>query len=810
MLPFLDKYPFFRYPNLAKTKEQTMSNVPVPFYYNSFTAKEQSYVDYMGNLHNSINSAIEENADRQIAANALFSSEIQSTLISNQIATETALYNHTQQLDSTLKSGFSDVSRQLGDMGSAMTMGLASLNRSVQESSKAICDKLDAINDTLKNPLYTQARELYNRAFQNYNKELYEEALEDLQEAIAKNKTDPFSHLLLGQTYLYGISEFSKVIDLNAAIDAFRNAAKYITPEAKAHHVLCPAAAEIWFFLGLAYQTKANDDLHNANKTEYENNLNEAKNAYGKSWDYSNKMLESLYNRARCKALTSEEDGAIQDLKEVVLQDHGYCFKVYTDPDFGDALKDKFFSHLKRELYPKAKAAFNRIEVKRIEFRGPYSNNLSQLINLHLSATLTENMPPFDMLEASENLLQVFTILEEEEQNTKQKRYNTCISASNSHIVGLKTDGTVVAVGNNEDGLRNTDKWRNIVAVSGSGFRGHTVGLKADGTVVAVGNNEKGQCNTGDWRNIVAVASGDSHTVGLKADGTVVAVGRNNFGECNTGDWRNIVAVVTGDSQTVGLKADGTVVAVGNVGNTNSWRDIVAVSASGPVGLKADGTVVAVGGNPYGQCNTGDWHKIVAVSAGGSHTVGLKADGTVVAVGLNGYGQCNTGDWRDIVAVITSSSHTVGLKSDGTVVAVGNNEKGQCNTGDWCDIVAVVTGGSHTVGLKKDGTVVAVGNVSNTSSWHNIGPIDKEKIKERIEAEHRRSEEDKRRREEEMCNRFEEEGRKRKEEERKSKEEEQRRKDQSNQWASQGLCRHCGGQMGGLFTKKCKSCGREQ
>jgi hypothetical protein len=29
-------------------------------------------------------------------------------------------------------------------------------------------------------------------------------------------------------------------------------------------------------------------------------------------------------------------------------------------------------------------------------------------------------------------------------------------------------------------------------------------------------------------------------------------------------------------------------------------------------------------------------------------------------------------------------------------------------------------------------------------------------------------------------------------------------------WEEQGLCRHCGGKMGGLFTKKCKSCGSVQ
>ena len=57
---------------------------------------------------------------------------------------------------------------------------------------------------------------------------------------------------------------------------------------------------------------------------------------------------------------------------------------------------------------------------------------------------------------------------------------------------------------------------------------GHTVGLKADGTCVAVGSNTSGECNVSSWRNIVAVAGGGNYTVGLKADGTCVAVGYNS------------------------------------------------------------------------------------------------------------------------------------------------------------------------------------------------------------------------------------------------------------------------------------------
>jgi len=61
----------------------------------------------------------------------------------------------------------------------------------------------------------------------------------------------------------------------------------------------------------------------------------------------------------------------------------------------------------------------------------------------------------------------------------------------------------------------------------------HTVGLRSDGTVVAEGDNDYGQCNVGNWTDIIQVAAGASHTVGFKSDGTVVAVG----GEVEPPQW---------------------------------------------------------------------------------------------------------------------------------------------------------------------------------------------------------------------------------------------------------------------------------
>jgi alpha-tubulin suppressor-like RCC1 family protein len=68
-----------------------------------------------------------------------------------------------------------------------------------------------------------------------------------------------------------------------------------------------------------------------------------------------------------------------------------------------------------------------------------------------------------------------------------------------------------------------------------------TVGLKSDGTVVAVGYDYYGQLNVGSWTDVIQVAAGSYNTVGLKSDGTVVAEGRNWEGQSNVGSWTDIV-----------------------------------------------------------------------------------------------------------------------------------------------------------------------------------------------------------------------------------------------------------------------------
>jgi alpha-tubulin suppressor-like RCC1 family protein len=158
--------------------------------------------------------------------------------------------------------------------------------------------------------------------------------------------------------------------------------------------------------------------------------------------------------------------------------------------------------------------------------------------------------------------------------------------------------------------------------------------------------------------------------------------------------------------------------------------------------LTEDGKVWALGENNYGQLGNGTFggeslepkminglDGVIAVLAGGHHSVALKKDGTVWTWGYNGSGQLGDGTTHrsavphkvagisDIKAIATGTSHIVALKHDGTVLAWGDNLSGQGGNGGnnnsmmptlvpgLHDVAAIASGQFTTFALKKDGTV---------------------------------------------------------------------------------------------------------
>ena len=118
----------------------------------------------------------------------------------------------------------------------------------------------------------------------------------------------------------------------------------------------------------------------------------------------------------------------------------------------------------------------------------------------------------------------------------------------------------------------------------------HSLGLKSDGSIVAWGNNDYGQCNVPAPNTGLRGHRGGTltHSLGLKSDGSIVAWGMNDYGQCNVPSPNTgFVAVAAGGYHSLGLKSDGSIVAWGDATTTASatcrhrTRGLSAVAAGG-------------------------------------------------------------------------------------------------------------------------------------------------------------------------------------------------------------------------------------
>lgn len=149
--------------------------------------------------------------------------------------------------------------------------------------------------------------------------------------------------------------------------------------------------------------------------------------------------------------------------------------------------------------------------------------------------------------------------------------------------VGLTESGELLFAGHAKELIKaysaNKDEWKDVVKIYASGGEpdgkerggGHVVGLKSDGSVIAIGDNEYGQCDVdnSEWKKgIVKIATGDWYTVGLTAEGNVIITGQNMP---NTqyidiekiSNWKNIKDIAAGYGQTLVLNDDGYVDSMG-------------------------------------------------------------------------------------------------------------------------------------------------------------------------------------------------------------------------------------------------------
>lgn len=344
------------------------------------------------------------------------------------------------------------------------------------------------------------------------------------------------------------------------------------------------------------------------------------------------------------------------------------------------------------------------------------------------------------------------------------------------HSLALRADGTVLAWGSNLEGrLGNpnvTGEASTPVPVvglgAGSGVTaisvggGHSLALRSDGSVLAWGADNQGQLGDsgsdtdkatpvpvvglGAGSGVVAIAAGGSFSLALRRDGSVLAWGWDEVSTLGDGcaDAKQSAPVAV-----TGLGASSGVVAI----DASSFHSLAVTNGASPVAAPAVATRMKGWGlNHVGELGDGTTSGATAprgtgvplgttkVSAGTFHSIARRDDGTAWAWGWNGYGQLGDGTATNRLAAVqvpglsgvcdvaAGGTHSVAVLQDGSVWTWGWNPVGQLGDGTLedhrtpqqvpglTDAVSVVAGAYHSLVLRRDGSVWGWG-------MNNVGQV---------------------------------------------------------------------------------------
>ena len=270
----------------------------------------------------------------------------------------------------------------------------------------------------------------------------------------------------------------------------------------------------------------------------------------------------------------------------------------------------------------------------------------------------------------------------------------------------------------------------------------HVLALTHAGKVLSFGRGSEGQLGHGDREDrrkpmqpiqalrgihVTAIAAGASHSLVLTDEGATLSFGRGSDGRLGHGDEMDRLK-----PRVIEAQRCVPVVAI-------------AAGACHSMVLTVEGAVLSFGTGSYGRLGHGDERvqlepmviealrgvRVVAMAAGGGHSLVLTDEGGVLSFGAGVSGQLGHGDDAHqyepkviealrgvrVVAMAAGGRHSLVLTDGGTVLSFGGGGRGQLGHGDDAPryepkmiealrsvrVVAIAAGDEHSMVLTCDG-----------------------------------------------------------------------------------------------------------
>ncbi|MBK7808485.1 MAG: hypothetical protein IPJ51_19675 [Saprospiraceae bacterium] len=195
---------------------------------------------------------------------------------------------------------------------------------------------LNSILYTLKNPLGTQVKELYNYGCQLIKEGLLSEAISKFKSALAIDNSSFLCHYQLGLLYLYGRNWSGSVINLDLANSHLLIACRLGKGKAQVNVSFYPIVANCYFAASLSFYFQLNN-LNQVDNFKSSNDnylLDQAIKCATSAIAYNNKLSQAHYHLAKFCFLKHQFDSSQQHLHNAIAHDKNYAVDAPNDKIF--------------------------------------------------------------------------------------------------------------------------------------------------------------------------------------------------------------------------------------------------------------------------------------------------------------------------------------------------------------------------------------------------------------------------------------------------------------------------------------------